>query len=49
MLKVEGLQASYGQSQVLFDIGFEVNRGEMVTLLGRNGMARPPPSARLWA
>src|SRR6478672_11529159 len=40
MLKVEGLQASYGQSQVLFDIGFEVNRGEMVTLLGRNGMGK---------
>ena len=40
MLKVEALQASYGQSQVLFDIGFEVNRGEMVTLLGRNGMGK---------
>ena len=40
MLKVEGLQASYGQSQVLFDIGFEVNHGEMVTLLGRNGMGK---------
>jgi branched-chain amino acid transport system ATP-binding protein len=25
---------------VLFDIGFEVNRGEMVTLLGRNGMGK---------
>ena len=34
------MQASYGQSQVLFDIGFEVNRGEMVTLLGRNGMGK---------
>ena len=40
MLKVEALQASYGQSQVLFDVGFEVNRGEMVTLLGRNGMGK---------
>ena len=40
MLKVEALEASYGQSQVLFDIGFEVNRGEMVTLLGRNGMGK---------
>jgi branched-chain amino acid transport system ATP-binding protein len=40
MLKVEALQASYGQSQVLFDIGFEVNRGEVVTLLGRNGMGK---------
>ena len=40
MLKVDALQASYGQSQVLFDVGFEVNRGEMVTLLGRNGMGK---------
>ena len=40
MLKVEALQASYGQSQVLFDVSFEVNRGEMVTLLGRNGMGK---------
>jgi branched-chain amino acid transport system ATP-binding protein len=40
MLKVEALQASYGQSQVLFNVGLEVNRGEVVTLLGRNGMGK---------
>jgi len=40
MLKVEGLETSYGQSQVLFQIGFEVNRGEVVTLIGRNGMGK---------
>src|SRR4051812_43853533 len=40
MLKVEGLQASYGQSQVLFDVSLEVRRGEVVTLLGRNGMGK---------
>jgi branched-chain amino acid transport system ATP-binding protein len=40
MLKVEALQASYGQSQVLFDVALEVNRGEVVTLLGRNGMGK---------
>jgi branched-chain amino acid transport system ATP-binding protein len=40
MLRVEALQASYGQSQVLFDVGLEVNRGEVVTLLGRNGMGK---------
>jgi len=40
MLKVAGLQTSYGQSQVLFDIGFEVRRGEVVTLIGRNGMGK---------
>jgi branched-chain amino acid transport system ATP-binding protein len=40
MLSVEALQASYGQSQVLFDVSFEVNGGEVVTLLGRNGMGK---------
>ena len=40
MLKVEGLETSYGQSQVLFQIGFEVRRGEVVTLIGRNGMGK---------
>ena len=40
MLKVEGLQAAYGQSQVLHDIGFHVAEGEVVTLLGRNGMGK---------
>lgn len=40
MLKVEGLQAAYGHSQVLFDISFEIHAGELVTLLGRNGMGK---------
>ena len=40
MLTVEGLQTSYGQSQVLFGVDLEVNRGEVVTLLGRNGMGK---------
>ena len=40
MLTVEGLQTSYGQSQVLFGIDLEVRRGEVVTLLGRNGMGK---------
>jgi branched-chain amino acid transport system ATP-binding protein len=40
MLKVEGLETSYGQSQVLFQVGFEVQRGEVVTLIGRNGMGK---------
>ena len=39
-LSVRGLQAGYGRAQVLFDISFEVNPGEVVTLLGRNGMGR---------
>ena len=40
MLRVEGLQASYGRGQVLFDIHLDIGRGEVVTLLGRNGMGK---------
>ena len=40
MLKVETLKASYGAAQVLFDISFTVGEGEMVTLLGRNGVGK---------
>jgi branched-chain amino acid transport system ATP-binding protein len=40
MLAVSGLEASYGESQVLFGIDFELAAGEVVTLLGRNGMGK---------
>src|ERR1700704_4063485 len=40
MLAVDRLQAAYGPAQVLFDIGFRVGPGEVVTLLGRNGMGK---------
>ncbi|RKK04278.1 ATP-binding cassette domain-containing protein [Pseudoroseomonas wenyumeiae] len=40
MLEVRGLQAGYGHSQVLFDVALEVRAGEVVTLLGRNGMGK---------
>jgi branched-chain amino acid transport system ATP-binding protein len=40
MLSVRHLQASYGPAQVLFDISLEVGAGEVVTLLGRNGMGK---------
>ena len=40
MLVVKRLACAYGQSQVLFDISFEVAAGEVVTLLGRNGMGK---------
>jgi branched-chain amino acid transport system ATP-binding protein len=40
MLSVENLAASYGPAQVLFDISFKVNDGEVVTLIGRNGMGK---------
>ena len=40
MLTVEKLQAAYGAARVLFDVSFSVGEGEMVTLLGRNGMGK---------
>lgn len=40
MLQVRALQASYGASQVLFDVNLDIGQGEVVTLLGRNGMGK---------
>jgi len=40
MLTVTNLQASYGSSQVLFDVNLAVKRGQVATLLGRNGMGK---------
>jgi len=40
MLQVRDLQTAYGRSQVLFKIDFEINHGEVITLLGRNGMGK---------
>jgi branched-chain amino acid transport system ATP-binding protein len=40
MLTVAHLQAGYGPAQVLFDVSFTVGAGEVVTLLGRNGMGK---------
>jgi branched-chain amino acid transport system ATP-binding protein len=40
MLRVEGLQAAYGASRVLFDVSLHVGPGEFVTLMGRNGMGK---------
>ncbi len=40
MLKVEGLESAYGDSRILFGIDFSVGAGEVVTLLGRNGMGK---------
>jgi branched-chain amino acid transport system ATP-binding protein len=40
LLKVSNLHASYGRAQVLFGVDISVSKGEVVTLLGRNGMGR---------
>ena len=39
-LKVEGLETSYGQSQALFGIDFTVGVGEVLGVMGRNGMGK---------
>ena len=40
VLRVSGLHAWYGESHVLHGVDFAVNKGEVVTLLGRNGAGR---------
>ena len=40
LLEVEKLETAYGASQVLFGIDLAVEAGQMVTLLGRNGMGK---------
>ena len=40
MLRVADLVAHYGSSQALFGMSLELNEGEVVTLLGRNGMGK---------
>ncbi len=40
MLTLDAVEAGYGDSQVLFGIDLEIGDGEVVTLLGRNGMGK---------
>ncbi|WP_119460017.1 ABC transporter ATP-binding protein [Rhodospirillaceae bacterium SYSU D60014] len=40
MLEVVGLEAGYDTSQVLFGVDLAIGSGEVVTLLGRNGMGK---------
>ena len=40
LLSVKGLHAWYGESHILHGVAFEVRRGEVVTLLGRNGVGK---------
>ncbi len=58
MLQISDIETFYGRSQVLFGVSFEVGPGEVVTLMGRNGMGKtttvrsimgltPPRSGRI--
>jgi branched-chain amino acid transport system ATP-binding protein len=40
LLRVEKIEAAYGQSQALFGVDVEVAEGEVVALMGRNGMGK---------
>lgn len=40
LLRIAGLNAWYGESHILHGVDLAVNRGEVVTLLGRNGAGR---------
>jgi branched-chain amino acid transport system ATP-binding protein len=40
LLRVTGLHAFYGESHILHGVDFSVGKGELVTLLGRNGSGR---------
>ena len=40
MLDVNDLEASYDESQILFGVSLSIAQGEVVTLLGRNGMGK---------
>ena len=40
MLRVEGLNAWYGESHILHGVDLEIRPGEVVTLLGRNGAGK---------
>jgi branched-chain amino acid transport system ATP-binding protein len=40
LLHADGIAAWYGAAQILFDIGLDVKRGEVVALMGRNGAGK---------
>lgn len=40
LLEVQGINTYYGLSHILFDVSIQVDRGEVVVLLGRNGAGK---------
>jgi branched-chain amino acid transport system ATP-binding protein len=48
LLSCQGLEAGYGASQVLFGIHLQIAAGEVVSLLGRNGMGKSTTIKAWW-
>src|SRR5437016_14433729 len=40
LLEIDGIETCYGLSQVLFGLSLSISSGEMVSLMGRNGMGK---------
>src|SRR6266850_5348590 len=40
MLEIQGLDVAYGESQVLWDVSLQVPDGDVVCLMGRNGVGK---------
>ncbi len=40
LLKVQNIQAFYGSAQALFDVSFSIQEGDVVALMGRNGVGK---------
>ena len=40
LLEIDGIETCYGLSQVLFGLSLSVRSGEMVAMMGRNGMGK---------
>ncbi|MEL6912673.1 MAG: ATP-binding cassette domain-containing protein, partial [Cyanobacteria bacterium J06598_4] len=40
LLELSNLTAGYGQTPVLFNVDMTINKGDMVGLLGRNGVGK---------
>lgn len=40
MLEIENINSFYGENHILFDVSLEVEEGEVVSLIGRNGVGK---------